>query len=92
MNALFFYCFRTLFPKKRAILNILCTSERLDSSLRSPQYEGVNVLGSLVGIHNFQVLCVPHNRVLVRNTVASQHVSSFPGRIERLKAGIPLQK
>ena len=81
MDARSFYCFPTLFPKKRALPNILCAGERLDSSLRSPQYEGVNVLGSLVGIHNFQVLRVPHNWVFIGNAVTSQHVSSVPCRI-----------
>ena len=47
---------------------------------------------ALIGVDHFQVRHVAHNRVVIRDAVAAEHVPSTAGNIQRLTAGIPLDE
>ena len=52
----------------------------------------MDVMRTFVGIHHFKVRHVTHNRVVIRDAVAAEHVPSTAGNIQRLTAGIPLDE
>ena len=48
-----------------------------------PQDEVVNVVRSFVGIHRLQIRHVPHNRILIQNTVSSMYIPRSSGNLKR---------
>ena len=63
----------------------------LHSSNFSAEDERVDVVRALVRVYCFQVDHVSHNVILVLNTVASEHISSSPGDVERGLTVLSLQ-
>ena len=64
--------------------------EGLESGDGPAQDEGVHVVGALVRVDGLQVHHVPDDVVLVRDTVAAEHLPRRPGDVDRLHAGVPL--
>ena len=64
--------------------------EGLKPSNRAAQYQGVDIVGALIGVHRFQVQHVPDNTVLVNDPVAAKHVPKLPSNVERLAIVIAL--
>lgn len=49
----------------------------------------MDIMCALIGIHGFEVLCVPHHMIFALNAIAAVHVSRDPGDIKRLTAIVP---
>src|ERR1039457_6242249 len=54
-------------------------------------HQRVNVVGSLIRLHRFQVAHVPHDRIFVRDPVGAQQVAAQPRAFERHPDVVPLQ-
>mmetsp|Transcript_42159 Transcript_42159/g.73303 ORF Transcript_42159/g.73303 Transcript_42159/m.73303 type:complete len:438 (+) Transcript_42159:41-1354(+) len=63
-----------------------------DAGDAAAQDERVHIVSALVGVHGLQVGHVADDVVLVRDTVATQHVSAGAGDVETLAAGIALHE
>ena len=60
--------------------------EGLDAGLRPSQNEGVNIVGSFIGINGFQVQHMPDDVIFVDDPVCAVHVARHPRNVERLAA------
>ena len=47
---------------------------------------------TLIGVDHFEVRHVTHDRVVIRDAVAPEHVPGAAGNIQRLAAGIALDQ
>src|SRR5271170_5674699 len=59
--------------------------------LRAAQDQGMNVVGSLVGIHGLEIHHVADHVVFVDDAVAAVHVAGHARDVQRLAGGIALQ-
>ena len=46
----------------------------------------MDILCALIGVNNLEVLRVSHDRILIRNAIASKHISSLSRRIQCFQA------
>jgi len=68
----------------------ICGFESLDSGLGPPENQGVNVMGTFIGIDHLQIYHVTGNGKRVGDSIAAEHVTSSARHIKGLPAGIPL--
>lgn len=61
-----------------------------NSSDSTSQDKSVNVVSSFVGVHSLQIHYVPDDVVLIRYTIASQHVPSHSRNVQGLSCVVPL--
>ena len=52
----------------------------------------MDILCALIGVNNLEVLRMSHDRVLIRNAIASKHVSRLSRRVQRFQTGISFQQ
>ena len=86
-----------LFSKNKIIFRAgwvaeLVGAESLESCDGTAEDEGVDVVGAFVGIDRLQVHDVADDVVLVRDAVASQHVTALARNVQRLAARVALQQ
>ena len=64
----------------------------MDSGDGPAEDEGVDVVGTFVGIDRFQVHDVADDVVFVRDAVASEHVAALARNFQRFAARVALQQ
>src|SRR4051812_13054688 len=68
------------------------SEKRLQTRLRAPEDQRVDVVGSLVGVDGLQVLGVAHDVVFLLDAIAAVHVAGEPSDVERLAAVVALDE
>lgn len=65
-------------------------SESFQASDSTTDNQRVDILGSFVCVHSFQINCMPKNVVVLADAVTAMHVSGLPCDSESLNARVSL--
>mmetsp|Transcript_13007 Transcript_13007/g.23480 ORF Transcript_13007/g.23480 Transcript_13007/m.23480 type:complete len:237 (-) Transcript_13007:864-1574(-) len=66
--------------------------KRWNTSDLPSQNQCMNVVCSFVSIHGLQVVHMPHDVILVRYSIPSQHITRHPSNIQRLSTTVALNE
>lgn len=72
-------------PPNKTLMASPASEERLDAGLGTTQDQRMDILRTFVSVDHFQVLHVTHHRILIRDTVAAQHVAGFARYVQSLQ-------
>lgn len=68
------------------------SGESLDARLGTAQYQRVNIVRALVGVHCFEIHHMADDMVFVRDTIAAVDVACGPGDVQRLSTIVALEQ